>query len=112
VVTVHAGYLTAAERAWSAQKEPVLAVVPVPEWVLIHPLEKMDRSTLMQLKRIVANLTSVLGRVVVVVLPLSIVIVREKQMRFVGRHRRTQTKAQTTRQNIRDVFLFSSKLGF
>ena len=112
MVAVHAGYLTAAvERAWSAQKEPVLAVVPVPEWVLIHPLEKMDHLTLMQLKRIVANLTSVLGRVVVV-LPLSIVIAREKQMRFVGRHRRTQTKAQTTRQNIRDVFLFSSKLGF
>ena len=106
---MHAGYLTAAERAWSAQKEPVLAVVPVPEWVLIHSLEKMDRSTLMQLKRTVANLTAVLGRVVVV-LPHS--IAKEKQMLFVGRHRRMQTKAQTTRQNIRDVFLFSSKLGF
>ena len=106
---MHAGYLTVAERAWSVQKETVLAVVPVPEWVLIHPLEKMDRSTLMQLKRTVANLMAVLGRVVVVLLHS---IAKEKQMLFVGHHRRMQTKAQTTRQNIRNVFLFSSKLGF
>lgn len=108
MVAAHAGYLTAAEQAWSVQKETVLAVVPVPE--LVHSLEKTDHSTLLQLKRTVANLTAVLGRVVVVVLPHS--IAKEKQIPFVGRHRRMQTKAQTTRQNIRDAFLFSSKLGF